>query len=174
MITEYNVASSVIGTIQAGLTQLEMTNWSIIQGAQSVVHPLARPTFVLTFISNNRYGWQHSKDTYANGKFIHKEFIYQTINFQLTAFKLDRNNQESAMDASVKLAMFLNSEAAINSLQAQGLGISRIGEIRGGIWINDSDRYEQSPSFDFDISLRQELASYVEPASSIEGIIKGV
>lgn len=174
MTTEYNIASAVIGVIQSGLTQLEMTNWSVIQGAQSVVHPLTRPTFVLTLISNNRYGWQHSKETYTNGKFLHKDFVYQTMSYQLTAFKLDRNNQESAMDACTTLAMFLNSDAAIEALQKQGYGISRIGEIRGGVWINDSDRYEMSPSFDFDISLRQELTSYVEPATEIEGIIKGV
>ena len=175
MISEYDIATTVISVIKDGLKLLEMEKtWGVIQGAQSVVHSLERPTLVLTSLYRNRYGWQHSKDVIQNGNFLHKEFIYQIVGFQLSAFKIDRNNQLSAMDAASNIAMYLNSEMAVRSLQSKGYGINKISEIRGGIWIDETDRYEISPNFDFEISLRQELVSYEEPATAITGLIKGV
>lgn len=68
-------------------------------------------------------------------------------------------NQYTASDILNAIAYILQNDSTIQTLEAQGIGILRIIDIRNPPFIDDRDRYEYGPSFDFTLTHKQIITS---------------
>jgi E217 gateway protein gp29 len=64
-------------------------------------------------------------------------------------------NQLTASDIANLACYVLQSQTAIQTLEAQGVGILRIPEISNPYFVDDRERYEAAPAFDFQLTHKQ-------------------
>ena len=173
MKTFNTIYTDAIDIIKEGLCALNEEGWAVKRSGQPNSVSLTRPSIILDIISSPRYGWQHSRDIVGE-TIIHQELFYQDINFQLTAFKKPFEENNTAVDTCFGLACWLNSERGINFIKKKNYGISRITEIRTGIFVNEEEGYERNPSFDFSLNCLQVVSTNVEEIKKIAGKLEGV
>lgn len=121
------------------------------------------PTIYFVKISHRRYGFTGTRNTYvpptdppppppaALGTFLHEEVQVYEQRYQFMALVPQNPAQPMALTASDVLdtvAGILGSDACRAAMQAQGVGIQRITDVRNPYFTNDQNRFEADPSFD--------------------------
>lgn len=112
------------------------------------------PTVFIYKIGDNRLGSSRKNSCWNREKSaeIHTEIqVYETT-FQISALVTQDPANPDAYTASDVVnfgAYIMQSAATVADLQALGIGIYRIGEIRNSYFSDDRERYEASPSMDF-------------------------
>lgn len=84
--------------------------------------------------------------------------------FQLSALAVQtpgNTTQLTASDVANLIAALLQNANTMRLFQAQGVGILAITDIRNPYFLDDRDRYEASPSFDFTLVHNQVLTKSV-------------
>lgn len=89
--------------------------------------------------------------------------VYQTT-FQMSTLAIQdpvNNNQLTASDIVNLLAAILQNSITVQTFINQGVGILDIKDIRNPYFIDDQNRYEAAPSFDFTLTHTQVLSTTV-------------
>lgn len=92
----------------------------------------------------------------------HAERQWYEITFQFGALAIQNPTDVNSLTASDLLRIvrnLLQSDVAINTLFPQGIGILRIGKLSNLYFVDDKDRFEASPSFDFTLTCEQVILS---------------
>lgn len=74
----------------------------------------------------------------------------------------------TASDLANRAAALLQSDMGLDALRAGGAGMLRIGDVRDDKFVNGSDEYEASPSFDFVLTHKQ-VTLTKHPAAVVDG-----
>lgn len=105
------------------------------------------------------------------GKMIHTETqVYETT-FQISALSTQNpadTVQYTASDIVNLIAYILQSASTVEILQAAGVGVLRVGDVRNPYFTDDRERFEAEPSFDFVLTHKQIVASENKVLSSNE------
>lgn len=133
----------------------------------------SQDTAYISRINSRRYGFQGRKDEYddVNDVFVHTEtYIIESV-YQVSVEADDNPSDETqitSFDIAQELAGRLQTIATRLNLKNQGVNIIRITEVRTPYFLNDADRFEGEPSFDFTISYEQDIISSVPAVADLE------
>jgi len=100
----------------------------------------------------------------ANGFMQHTETQQYVTYFQATALSVqDPSNINSltASDIANYAVSILQGTAFVSAIEAQGVGILKVGQIRNPYFDDDRQRFEASPSFDFGLTHKQIIVTTV-------------
>ena len=116
------------------------------------------PAAYLEIIGHQRIGQPQRADIYATGSpptETHTETQVMLTQFQLSALSTQdpaSTTQYTAADIVNLIAMILRNQQTVEYLAAQGVGIQVQGQTRNPKFLDDRDRFEASPSLDFNVT----------------------
>ncbi len=168
-MNDNQIIALIITVLRAGLTSIGITNVLIkqqFQPRQSAIE--TSPTLYLSKITAPRYGYPSRKDVYnsTTRQFDHSETVWRTPTWQVSGYALqDPTNIDSltASDMTERAADVMQTSATRLLLLAQGVGIIRITDVRENYFLDERQRYEQNPSFDFVLSYQVTTNTTVQP-----------
>lgn len=102
---------------------------------------------------------------------VHTETQQYESTFQISVLATQNPatpSQYTASDICNLCASILQSSTAIETFEAQGVGIERVTEVRNPYFLDDREQFEASPSFDFTLTHRQIVVSTIPIAQSID------
>lgn len=112
-------------------------------------------------ISNYQYGFL-GRSAFPNNPDPDKmnlvETQYYEATYQISGLVISNplnTNTFTALDLVSTVASILSSDASRETLKLSDIGILRITDIRNQNFIDDRDRFEQSPNFDFVLTYKQ-------------------
>lgn len=164
----------IINTLIAGETIAGISGTPIkqafqptTQGANSV------PTAYIYKISDRRFGFLGRSDVWNTNtsQMVHTETQQYESTFQLSTLATQNPatpTQYTASDICNLCASILQSSAAVATLEAQGVGIERVTDVRNPFFLDDREQFEASPSFDFTLTHKQIITSTTPIAQSID------
>jgi hypothetical protein len=107
--------------------------------------------------------------------YIESEQLETTFQFTARAPQDPANDTElTPADYLKAAARALQSDPVLISLRSSGVGVLRIGDIRGGFAINDQGNFQEEPSFDVTFTHRNTTTDTLAPVVSREVIINRV
>lgn len=103
--------------------------------------------------TGGNYGWQGRTTTYdpLTETTTRKESQIVREQFQMTALN-DTGSGRTPTDLLNLAKLLVGSESFRKALQIEGVGIERVVASRSPFFVNDRERFEQSPSFDFTLA----------------------
>jgi hypothetical protein len=156
---------NIFAVLQTGLTAQGYTALQLAQSFQPTNQGVnTAPTLFLFKLSDHRYGFLERTDVWNpdTETMVHTETqLYETM-FQISTLATQDPTNTSlptASDYANIAAGIMNSDAARLALNAQGINIYRITDVRNPYFMDDRDRFEASPSFDFTVQHQQVITS---------------
>ena len=124
------------------------------QGADSA------PTIYLYKIGDNRLGHPLRSNVWDTVNLVenYTETQQYETTFQLSAWVTQSPSSTTGLTASDYInyaAYIMQSLSTVATLEANGIGIYRVGQVRNPSFSNDFDRFQFSPSFDFTLTHKQ-------------------
>lgn len=144
--------------INSGLVALGYYGVLVSQNYQPTMQGSSTGPVVYFFkVGNHRYGFLNRKDEWdpINNVMTHTESFFQESQFQVSALVTqDPTNVDTytASDLCNAVAEIMQSDVVWEALQEQDVGIYRITDVRNPYFIDERDRYEAFPSFDFTLT----------------------
>ena len=133
------------------------------QGANSL------PTIYLYKIGDNRLGNPYRESVWDTVNLVenYTELQQYETTFQLSAWVTQTPSSTglTASDYINYAAYIMQSLGTVSTLESNGFGIYRIGQIRNQSFSNDFDRFQFAPSFDFTVT-HQQIISTTTPIIS--------
>lgn len=164
----------IIGIINANKTAVGIGSVSVKQNFQPTAQGAnSDPTVYLSKISDQRYGWPQRKDEWDpdDEVMVHTETQqYQTM-FQIEALVTQNPSTPDVMTAADvlnRIAYILQSAKTIAQLEAQGIGILRVTDIRNSYFQNDREQFQAAPSFDFTLTHKMIITSEEPAVETVE------
>lgn len=162
----------LISTITAQEMAAGIAGTPIAQAFQSTQEGVSTATTAYIYkVMDHRYGYPQKSDVWMTDKIVHTESqIYETT-FQISVLAPQNPASSSELtpsDILNQIAYILQSDSTIAALQAQGVGIERVMDIRNPFFVDDRDRHEASPSFDFVVTHKQIVVTQTPVLQSIE------
>lgn len=159
--------------INAGLVTLGYTGVVVKQTYEPTQQGVNTvPTVYFYKLFDHRYGFRKASDKWdeVNSEMVHTEEQKYETTFQISALVIQdpANISYTASDLVNDVAAIMQSVATINTLEAQGVGIYRVTEVRNPYFTDDKDRNEASPSFDFTLTHTQTIVSTVPVIETTE------
>lgn len=119
-----------------------------------------QPTAYLYKIGDERVGYVRRADQWntACNSMIHTELQQYETTFQFSALATQdpkTPTQYTASDILNLIAYILQSSTTIATLEAQGVGVKHISQVRNPYFTDDLQRNEASPSLDVTFSHKQ-------------------
>jgi hypothetical protein len=117
-----------------------------------------------TYIINYALGTVKSQAMASNGAQTYTETQQYATTFQASALATqDPSDTESltASDIANLAAYVLQSGSTIAGLEAVGVGVLRVPQVRNPYFTDDRERYEASPSFDFTLTHKQIVTTVI-------------
>lgn len=156
----------VIKTINAGLAQQGITGVTVQQSFQPSQQGIPSGPMAAVFkVADKRYGYLKRgeqwvpADPAANppteAYMAHREAQWMESTFQVTCLAPQipgKTRQLAAADLADACANALQSDAGRDMLRAEGVGVLRVTDIRAPAFIDDRDRNEYAPNFDFTLT----------------------
>lgn len=164
-MNDNDVIAIIIGILEAGFTSLSIPNVTVLQNYQPTQQGVIEtPAIYLHKIDAPRYGFPGRQHVYnsVDEDFDTTETIWRTPTYQVNALAQQDPSDIASLTASDYVeaaAHILQTEATRQTLLQSNIGITRIRDIRIQYFVNDKDRHEQEPSFDFTLSYRREFIS---------------
>jgi len=155
----------VISTLIAGEATAGIPGTPIAAAFQSTRQGVnTKPTAYIYKIGDRRYGFTRRDDVWdeAAGRMVHTETQQYETTFQLSALATQNPatpDQYTASDILNLCASILQSSTAIQTFEAQDVGIERVADVRNPYFLDDRDRPEANPSFDFTMTHKQIIRS---------------
>lgn len=157
--------SLIINTIIAQEAELGINGLPIYQAFQPTQQGVDKETSLYLYkIRDEKYGFA----TIANfwdeqqNKMIHtEEQRYQTT-FQFSCLSIqnpENVNQKTASDILNLIVYILQNNKTIDIFKNNGIGILRINDIKNTYFLDDFNRYEAIPSFEFSVMHKQTIIS---------------
>lgn len=130
-------------------------------------------------IFDKRVGWPQRKEewneTTQQFDYVESEQLETTYQFTARAPQNPANDTElTAGDYLKAAARALQSDPVLVSLRQAGVGILRIGDIRGGFALDESDNSQEQPTFDVIFTHRNTTIDSLPAVVSEEIIINRV
>ena len=168
-MNDNDILMIVIGLIRTALTAMgaPLDAVTVSQKYQPTLAGTPEPPALFIHkILTERYGHPGRRSTYdnANDNFDYQESIWRVPTFQISGLAQQDPamlTQLTASDIVEVAADILQTEATRQTLLTSEIGIQRITQVRQTYFVNDKQRFEQSPSFDFTLSYRREFNSEV-------------
>lgn len=170
----------IISTLIAGEAVAGIADTPIKQAFQATQQGVnKKPTAYLHKIGDRRVGWVERKEIWdADAQVMrHQETQQYETTFQISTLATQNPKtpeEYTASDIVNLIAYILQSATAINTFEAQGVGILRVTDVRNPYFLDDKQRNEASPSFDFTLTHKQVILSLVPIINSTEFNIKRV
>lgn len=160
----------LISTIEAAQPSVGIPNVSgkpgvpVVQNYQPTAEGVSSGPFAyITIISRRRYGSPGRKDLWIPpvdpdpGKETHTETQILETTFQIGALVPQTPpssdiTSPTALDIVTLLSAIMQSTATIAILQENDIGILRVTDIRNPKFLDDKERWEAAPSFDFTLA----------------------
>lgn len=139
-------------------------------------------TCYLHKLGDNRLGYVSREtswvpDSETGGQMVHTEKQWYETLFQVDALATQDPQDVQSLTASdiVNIAAgILQSDFAIQSFRDSGVGILRISQVRNPYFMDDRNRFEAAPSFDFTLEHEQVIVSEALSAEIVEVNIQRV
>ncbi len=157
MAKDNELFAALVTIMNAGLVARGRSGIGVRQSYQPTQQGTPRaPTIFLHKIGDRRYGYLKRVSAYNNQpldpKIIHIETQFMETRFQVNALAIQDPavlNSLTASDIVNIASSIMQSDATRAALKALGIGILRVTELQNPYFIDDKERYEASPSFDF-------------------------
>jgi len=171
--TDNSIIQLFLGVIRTGLDADGFTNVIIQQSNQPTQQGVPSPATVFFYkVATKRYGFLGRNDDYNNvdDNFTHHEKQYYESTFRIQT--LVRQNPAligyTASDLADEVASVLQSDKALATFKADGVGILRITEIINPYFTDDKDNFEAAPLFDFTLLYLNDRLSTTPIVDSLE------
>jgi hypothetical protein len=168
-MNDNQLIKEIISVINANLPLWDLPNVIIKQSFQPTNQGAeSLNTAYLHKLFDKRYGFTKKSDKWdeAGQKMIHTETQFYETTFQITALAIqnprDTNSLTSSDIANVICSM-LQSDFALKSFSDKGIGILRVMDVRNPSFVDDKERNEYSPSFDF-VLTHERIKTWETPA----------
>lgn len=148
--------AALIPILKAGLDACGFSTVAIKQNFQPTPQGANRgSTVYLHKIGDKLHGSPRRSDEYDDeeNSFVHTETQLYETTFQVTSLAIQSTSttSETASDIGSAAIHSLQSDSAIASMQALGIGILRVTNLTNANWLDDYGRNEFAPSFDFTV-----------------------
>ena len=166
-MTDNQILIVLLPILTTGLTAVGVTGVKIKQNYQPRQSGAEiQPTLYLHKISAPRYGFPGRKDVFnaTNNNFDHTETIWRTPTWQVDGLSTQNPanlTQLTASDIVEAAADALQLQTTRLALLRSNISIERITTIRENYFLDDRERHEQRPSFDFTLTYRRSFRSVV-------------
>lgn len=163
-MTDNELIELFLPIINAGVASLGYEDVIVQQNYEPTMQGInSGPTVYFYKISDHRYGFLQRTDVWneRDSAFVHTESQqYETV-FQVSALVTQdpANISYTASDLVNDVAAIMQSDNTRNILAASQVFIERVSEVRNPYFIDDRDRYEASPSFDFTLTYHRAIIS---------------
>lgn len=150
-MSENQIWAALLAVINAGLTARGLTA-TVQQGYQPTQQGVPTGATVYLYpVTGKRYGSPNNKT--INGVQVQTQVMERTIQVNALSIPDPRGaSRPTAYDYVVSVSDILQSESGMTALKNAGIGIIRIQDIRNPFFLDDRDRHEAGPSFDFTIN----------------------
>jgi hypothetical protein len=178
-MTDNQLFTLVRGILLAQLPTRGLDGWKVARKFQPLQNGAnAAPTVYVFKVADKRHGSPQQRagwnpDTLTMDKV---ESQQMETTFQ-ASIEMDEGTDANALtpsDAANEVAAIMQSDEALAALQAQGVGILRIGAVLNPYNVNDRNRFDANPSFDFVLTYRRARTATTPHAVSVEGSINRV
>ena len=153
----------IIETLMAGEAAAGTPGLPIAQAFQPQQQGVdSEPTAYIYKLGDRRYGSPRKSDEWNGTIIVHTESQKYETQFQLSVLATQNPatpTQYTASDILNLCAYILQSDAAIAMLQAQGVGMERIIDVRNPPFDDDRGQFEFNPSFDFIVTHNQVITT---------------
>lgn len=174
--TDNEIWALLIAILNAGLAErgLPATVLQSYQPEQQGVE--TTPVVVLHSIDSRRYGFPEDTSFYDEGanelKTLQGYWLERVYQVNALAIQDPANAAApTAFDYIDAAAAIMQTSETQETLRGNGIGILRVQPLRAAYIVDDRDRHEQVPSFDFTLTYRQTFTKTVEPILSVEADI---
>lgn len=160
--------------INAGLIARGFNNVTVSQSYQPTQQGVfSGPSVYFFKVSDKRYGFLDRVSYWdeVNSQMVHTETQDYETTFQVNALSIqDPSDTDSitASDLVNTVSAILQSDSTVETLNSLDIGILRITDVRNPYFIDDKDRFEASPSFDFTLTHKQIYTTTVPVTLTIE------
>lgn len=154
-------------TIEAGEALAGIPGTPIKQAFQPTQQGVNKgPTAYLTKVLDNPIGFTARSNVFdpIKNEEIHTELQQYESTFQISTLSTQDptdQTQYTASDILNLIAQILRSDASLAALQAQSIALINVGKARNVPFIDDRQRHEFSPTFDFILAHKQIVTSEV-------------
>lgn len=145
----------ILNVLNSGLITLGITNVIVQQAAQPTQQGIPSDgTIFLSKVMDHRYGFLSSSSVWdidQDAEFLTQEQQYEST-FQVNALVIQNPTNLTSLTASDLInnaSNILQWDSTISYFSQNNVGILRINPIRNLIFMDDKQRFEYSPSFDF-------------------------
>lgn len=170
-MTDNQIFAILFPIIKGGLTARGVANVEVLQNAQPTQQGTPEgPAVFISMLRPTPRGHVRRDSVYnqSTSEMIETELQTYEQTYQVNALSAQDPldvNKLTASDIVKVVRQIVQSSAFISTIRASGLGILRVNELRNPAFVNDKDRFEYSPSFDFTLTydeLYEALAPTVE------------
>lgn len=157
----------LIVVLKAGLTASGLSSVAVKQSFQPTNQGAnSQPTIYLFKIGNKRVGFLKRESEWiinpAPARMRHEERQWYETTFQISALSIQNpsdSTQRTASDLCNIASAILQGDTGREALQKKGIGMLRVTDVRNPYFLDDKDRFEASPSFDFTLTHEQVIIS---------------
>jgi len=159
-VLDYQLIELFLPIINAGLIARGYSNVIVTSSYQPTTQGVNTSATVYYYkVGDYRYGWVKREDVWnpINSVMTYSEIQQYETTFQISALVISdpTNISYTASDLVNVVASIMQSRDTINTLEANGVGIYRVTNILNVPFIDDKDRYEFIPSFNFTLTHKQ-------------------
>ncbi len=163
----------LLSTINAQLAAAGIADTPIVQADQPTQQGVfTSPAGYLHKLGDVRRGSPQRSDIWdpmAETEVHTESQVYETT-FQISTLAIQTPGnltQKTASDIANALAYILQSETTIETLNAQGVGMLKISDVRNPYFKDDRDRFEASPNLDFTVCHNQTIITTAPIATDV-------
>ena len=173
-MTDNQLIALIISSLIAGEAVAGIPGTPIKQAWQPTRQGVnTAPTAYMFKVADRRYGFVERREIWVEETetMEHRELQQYETTFQISALAIqnpDTPDQYTASDILNLIASILQSSTMIETLQAQGVGILRVMDVRNPYFLDDKDRPEASPSLDFVLTHKQIITSTSPVVEEVE------
>lgn len=155
------------------LSAMGLSNVEVAQGYQPTQQGVPEgPIIYLHKLMTQKYGNPIESNVYneQTGQFDTEYKMWRKVPFQVNGrSQLDPSdlNALTASDLVNTVADIMQLPSVQQTLLTNGIGIDRIGEVKTVYDLNDKDRFEQVPTFDFVLSYNK---NYTSSAAAVDTV----
>lgn len=170
-MNDNQVLAIVIAILNAGLPTIGIPGVTVLQNYQPRIQGVpTTPVVYLHKINAPRYGFPGQSDVYNSSTqlFDHVDSFWRTPSWQVNGLSTQDpadTTQLTASDIVEGTADVLQLPSTRTQLLQNNIGILRITDVRETYFIDDRDRHEQQPSFDFTLTYQRMIQSTENPVT---------
>lgn len=173
-MNDIQLAIDIRAALLAGLTDIGITGLEVLANYQPTAQGKeSGPAIYFFKVGDSPSGWQYRGPVKVSGVTKMAELRNIDTTFQFMARVAQDPTDLTARTAGDVLniaAMILQASSTKRVLQSKGIGGLVIGELRNPYFVNSSDRFEASPSFDFTVTHRRSIMKTTNVIEEVNGV----